>query len=146
MKQLKNGTFKASNVTFNPITMEAHSYAWWQFVRVIEGKIVFNNYKYSNTTARHQWKVRRIMNDLGIVVDFEANTCDSLRTYESFAKVVRNSKFITNEQVKEAASKVLLKRTIRRHKALNDQGLYTENQWNLLRQGRSPSTISQLLI
>lgn len=68
----RSGFFKASNVIFRPQTCEAFSYGWWRFVAKIEGKVVFNNYRYSNTTARHQWKVRRLLDQLGITIDIEA--------------------------------------------------------------------------
>lgn len=61
--------YKASQVTFNPETLDAHSYVWWRFVALIDGKVIFNNYRYSNTTSRHQFKVRRLMDQLGIKVD-----------------------------------------------------------------------------
>jgi hypothetical protein len=66
-KRLK--IYKASNVTFNPQTMEAHSYVWWKFVALVDGKVVFNNYRYSPSTGQHQSKIRRVMDELGIKVD-----------------------------------------------------------------------------
>lgn len=74
----KTGTYKASNVEFNPDTMIATSYDWWQFVRMINGKIVFNNYSYSNTTCRHQSKVRGLLRELNINIDLEVTTNLSL--------------------------------------------------------------------
>lgn len=62
--------YKASNVTFNPETLEAWSYNWWQFVKLINGMVVFNNYNYSNSTCKHQSKVRGVLNDLGINIDY----------------------------------------------------------------------------
>lgn len=72
MKRI-NGTtiYKASNVTFNSETCEAHSYVWWRFVARVEGKVVFDNYPYSPTTVRHQHKVRRLMSELGVKIDIE---------------------------------------------------------------------------
>lgn len=61
--------YKASNVTFNSETMDAFSYDWWRFVAKIDGKVVFNNYRYSVTTAGHQRKVERLLQNLGIKVD-----------------------------------------------------------------------------
>ncbi len=63
------GLYKASNVTFNLKTMSAYSYGWWKFVSVIDGKIVFNDYNYSNMTCKHQWKVRSLLQSLGVKVD-----------------------------------------------------------------------------
>jgi hypothetical protein len=71
MKQLKSGIYKASNVTFDPSTLSAYSYKWWRFVAIIDGLVVFNNYKYSPTTGRHQYKVRSLLNELGIKIDIE---------------------------------------------------------------------------
>jgi len=59
------------NVTFNPTTMEAHSYRWWRFVAKIEGLVVFNPHRYSVTTSKHQQKVRSLMDSLGIGIDLE---------------------------------------------------------------------------
>lgn len=77
MKQV-HGIYKASNVFFDPNTMEARSYGWWVFVKRIKGRVVFNVHRYSNTTARHQWKVRMLMKDLGINIDLHVNTPKSL--------------------------------------------------------------------
>lgn len=68
-KRDKHGVFKASNVWFNPATMEATSFAWWYFVKRIGGKVVFNDYSYSSYTTRHQRKVQSAMKSLGIKVD-----------------------------------------------------------------------------
>jgi hypothetical protein len=70
MKYLKRaGIYKASNVTFDPKSVSAYSYGWWRFVDVVNGKVVFNNYSYSNSTCKHQHKVRSLMNELGIKID-----------------------------------------------------------------------------
>lgn len=70
MKYMKrSGIYKASNVTFNPKTIEAYSYVWWKFVGVVEGKVVFNNYRYSKSTSKHQSKVRQLLQELGIKID-----------------------------------------------------------------------------
>lgn len=72
MKLMKRANlYKASNVTFNPETFEAFSYVWWKFVAKVEGKVVFNNYRYSPTTGKHQYKVRRLLEQLGIKIDIE---------------------------------------------------------------------------
>lgn len=57
------------SLTFNPVTMEAHSYRWWKFFAVINGKKVFNNYTYSVTTTSHQSRVRSLLSQLGIEID-----------------------------------------------------------------------------
>jgi len=83
----RSNIYKASNVSFNPSTMEAYSYDWWKFVTVIEGKTVFNNYKYSVTTARHQWNVRRLMETLGISIDLMVRTNMSLSKFSSLEEI-----------------------------------------------------------
>jgi hypothetical protein len=67
------GIYKNStgSLTFDPKTCEAHSYRWWKFVAVVEGKVVFNNYRYSVSTSKHQSKVRSLLNDLNIKIDLE---------------------------------------------------------------------------
>lgn len=61
--------YKASNVIFYPENITAYSYAWWRFVTVIKGKVIFNNYRYSVSTAGHQRKVKQLLDKLGIKVD-----------------------------------------------------------------------------
>ena len=56
------------NCTFNPKTLDAFSYKWWRFVAKVDGKLVFNNYYYSPTTAKHQSKVRGLLSSLGIKI------------------------------------------------------------------------------
>jgi len=65
----RSGIYKASNVTFNPETKEAYSYNWWRFVGIVDGLLVASNYRYSNTTGRHQIKVFALMDELGIKID-----------------------------------------------------------------------------
>lgn len=86
-KRLK--IYKAPNVTFNPETLEAFSYEWWKFVAKIEGKIVFNNYSYSQSTSKHQIKVRRLLDQLGIKIDISMplpNSIDSNNLNELILK------------------------------------------------------------
>lgn len=83
----KLGIYKDSNGknTFNPETCEAHSYGHWQYVRKIKNKVVFNAYKYSVTTGGHQSEMRSQLKMLGIRIDLEVNTSDSLTRFESCA-------------------------------------------------------------
>jgi len=74
MKYMKRANiYQASNynVTFDPNKIEARSYRWWVFVAKVEGKIIFNNYRYSNSTSKHQSKVRSLLNELNIKIDVE---------------------------------------------------------------------------
>jgi hypothetical protein len=61
---------------FNPETKEAHSYDWWCYVKDFDGVMVFNDYSYSNTTAKHQSSMRSLLEDLGYRVgDFWTIEC-----------------------------------------------------------------------
>ena len=75
LKIYKNST---GNVTFDPATITADSYNWWTFVKVIKGKVVFNNYYYSSSTSAHQSLVKDVMKELGIKVDVYVNQSGSL--------------------------------------------------------------------
>lgn len=67
--------YKASNVTFDPGTCQGYSYKWYRLVDKIGGTVVLNSYAYSNTTIRHIYKVRRVLEDLRIqYVEIEAPT------------------------------------------------------------------------
>lgn len=70
MKKLKrSNVYKANNVKFDADAMEATSYDWWLFFKVINGKNVFNNYYYSPSTSKHQSKIRCLLSDLNIKID-----------------------------------------------------------------------------
>lgn len=74
MKLMKRSNiYQASNynVTFDPNNIVARSYQWWVFVAKVDGKIIFNNYRYSVSTSKHQSKVRALLSDLGIKIDIE---------------------------------------------------------------------------
>ncbi len=87
----KSGEFKGSynphrkfyNVTFNPDTTKAYSYNWWIFVKKINGLLVFNDYSYSNTTNRHQSKVKTLLHNLGYHIDLYIEAPDGLQSLSS---------------------------------------------------------------
>lgn len=79
----KSKLWAASNVTFDEANLEAYSYGWWSFLKVINGKIVFNEYGYSNTTRKHQSKVRRALSELGIEIDLYIEAPNGLQDLES---------------------------------------------------------------
>lgn len=87
------GKYEASNVMFDPQSMEATSFRWWYFVKRIGGKVVFNDYSYSSYTTRHQRKVENTMKALGIKVDVVIqapkglqNLPEALAAYQSTIK------------------------------------------------------------
>lgn len=71
--QSRNKIFKDcnSNCTFDPVKLQAYSYKHWRFVDLIKGKVVFNNYRYSQTTTTHQYAINNLLEALGIAIDFE---------------------------------------------------------------------------
>lgn len=79
MKYFKRANiYKASNVTFSAAKREAHSYGWWKFVTIVNGKVIFNDYNYSPSTCKHQSKVRSLMGDLGVKIDLYVSVSRSL--------------------------------------------------------------------
>ena len=83
MKLMKRtGIYKASNVSFDPTKISAYSYAWWKFVGVVEGKVIFNNFRYSPSTGKHQYKVRSLLEELGIKIDMHIPLRRGLQVYE----------------------------------------------------------------
>ena len=54
----KNST--GSNVV-DLVNTQAHSYGWWQYLKVIGDTVVFNNYSYSSTTSRHQRDCQQLL-------------------------------------------------------------------------------------
>jgi hypothetical protein len=64
--------------TFNPETFEAHSYGHWKYVCKIKGKVVFNDYRYSVTTSKHQSEMRSLLVQLGVDKVVYVNQSQSL--------------------------------------------------------------------
>lgn len=94
-------TYKASNVYFNCNTMQAYSYGWWQFVDVIDDNLIFNTYKYSNSTLNHQSKVRRLLNQLGLKVDIEIEAPKGLQAAnwqaDTYAYLMNEQNYLLDE-------------------------------------------------
>lgn len=89
MKLMKREqVYRASNVSFDPKAEKAYSYAWWCFVARIEGKLVFNNYRYSVSTGKHQAKVRRLLNELGIKIDIELPVPKGIQSCGTLAELI----------------------------------------------------------
>jgi len=94
----RTNEYKASNVKFEVETKRAYSYGYWKFTDVINGKLVFNSYSYSNSTARHQAKVRDLFDDLNIEVDLVIDFCREglqditwrYKTINSYRQEIRN--------------------------------------------------------
>jgi hypothetical protein len=52
------GVWRASNVKLDPKSLRSWSYDWWLMSCRIGPYLVFNEYGYSNSTRKHQSKVR----------------------------------------------------------------------------------------
>lgn len=131
MKLMKrSGIYQASNykVTFDPSKIEARSYKWWSFVSKLDGKVVFNNYRYSVTTSKHQGKVRDLMRELGIKIDLFLSVPDGLQTCPDLGDAILKCEehfcdaYLESELKREERN---LKATHRRHAKKLEQ--YLEN-------------------
>jgi hypothetical protein len=63
-KRLKK--YKSSNFEFDLASQNATSYGWWDLMNVQKGKVVFNTYIYSISTAKHIGNLHSIVNALGL--------------------------------------------------------------------------------
>lgn len=58
--------------TFDPETFEAVSYGWWTYVKDFDGVKVFNTFRYSPTTGKHQRHLRGLLQDLEMKMGFRS--------------------------------------------------------------------------
>lgn len=82
----KLNIFKNKSVSFDPNKIEALSYHWWVFVAKIKGKLVFNEYPYTASTSKHQYQVKRLLNQLNIKIDLTIESPEGLQNLESSIK------------------------------------------------------------
>lgn len=107
MKLMKrSNTYQASNVSFCPETISAYSYRWWKFVAKIDGVVVFNNYRYSNSTSKHQWKVRLLMQNLGIKIDISAPFPKGINCHSLEEVILEAEEGLCNEFLNEESKKI----------------------------------------
>ncbi len=96
------------NITFNPNTLDAISYKWWRFVARVEGKVIFNTYRYSVSTSKQQREVRALMQELGIRIDMFLTLPRGIRHDQSLAELIVECEehlcdaFLEEEMKKEA--------------------------------------------
>ena len=107
MRQLKRSPniWYANNVTLNTETMNAFSYEWWRFVARINGLVVFNDYRYSVTTAKHQRKVAGILTQLGIKIDLMLTLPRGIRHDQTLAEMILECEEHLCEKILEAEEK-----------------------------------------
>lgn len=71
------------NLKFDPKDMHATSYDWWSMLKRINGKLVFNSYRYSVSTAKHQSAVRGWLSANKIAVDLYIESPKGLQRLDS---------------------------------------------------------------
>lgn len=97
----RSGLFCGSNVTFDPKECLAVSYGWWIFVQRIRGKVVFNPFSYSNTTVRHQYKVRQLLTSLGVEIDYYISAPRGLQDLDSAISYYENEIASLREEIEK---------------------------------------------
>lgn len=103
LKVYKNST---GSCVFDPHNMIATSYGWWAFLKQIGPFTVFNNYKYSPTTSRHQRQVKLMLDKHGIEVDLWVSTYNHLNlTYAVIGEIKRDIKSIRRTILKKGTKK-----------------------------------------
>lgn len=58
--------FKSQQCTFDPHSMTAWSYNWWQFVGCFKGQVTYNGARYSMQTSKQQGIVTDLLRALGV--------------------------------------------------------------------------------
>lgn len=93
----KSQTWKGSGVEFNPSSFAGTSYDWWHFVALVNGKVIFNAYSYSQTTCKHQGKMRTLLSSLNITIDLVVKTRKSLSNSDALQDSILNDKMEIRE-------------------------------------------------
>ena len=77
--QPKLKRFRASKNNYLDISeMRAYSYNWWCYFTAIDGIGIFNEYRYSMTTAGHQSRMKALLFTLGIDIHYTVRTSNSI--------------------------------------------------------------------
>ena len=143
MKLLKTrNQWVASNVTYDVSTGIATSYGWWVFGRWIDGKYIFNRYHYSKSTAKHQFRVKRLLAELDVRIDYEVYVVESLTENDTIGDLLNRTDELLIEKALERKEKARERREKVGHKKLNSEGFYTAEQWALMK----PKTIGLKLV
>lgn len=73
----------SGNVVLDPVSLESTSYNWWYMLKRINGKLVFNSYRYSATTSEHQSCVQRWLSEKKIKIDLVIESPKGLQNLDS---------------------------------------------------------------
>ncbi len=74
----RSGVWARTNNDWDPASEVATSYGWWQYAARIGGLLVFNSYRYSVSTSKHQSQMRSLLSQLGVRIDIFVETRKSL--------------------------------------------------------------------
>ena len=85
--QPRKNRYSKANCYLDMDTLEARSYAWWAFVKKIQGKLVFNSYQYSVTTSKHQRQLRILLDHLNIKIDMIVNVRTGLQNINTLKEL-----------------------------------------------------------
>jgi hypothetical protein len=110
LKVYKNST---NTNWFNPETLEARSYRHWAYLKMINGQLVFNNYMFSNSTAKHQSKLRQLLRELNISIDYFIESPNGLQDLNSakeyyLNKINNNIKYMKRPRIRQTTKDKLL--------------------------------------
>ena len=114
----KRNRYEASNVYYNSEYKEGRSYNWWKFVSIIEGKTVFNEFRYSMTTQGHQRKVKTLMKNLGHKIDLLVSIPDSLNDISNLEQLR-----VRQEEQKEIERATAEQKRLERNKKAKERRL-----------------------
>lgn len=81
MKYFERGNYYRNSTGTNHFDIslcEARSYGHWRYVKMENNQLVFNRYKYSVTTSKHQREMLSLLDALGIKVDRFVDQRESL--------------------------------------------------------------------
>ena len=132
MKHMKRANiYQASNynVTFNPAKVEAYSYKWWKFVSIIDGLVIFNNYRYSNSTSKHQSKVMSLMQTLNIKIDLELPVPRGLQHHQTLNELmIEAEEYLCDEYLNKMLKQDARNEASRFKRAKSKLESYLENE------------------
>lgn len=80
----------------NQGNLDGRSYKWWSTLKTVKGKIIFNKYRYSNTTSKHQNDLRSALRYLNIPIDHEFECSEGFQV-NSFENTVKNYLYAIGE-------------------------------------------------
>lgn len=81
MKKLKSKNVFQNSTKTNSLDLDkmvATSYQWWTYLKIIDGRLTFNTYRYSVTTSKHQRQTLDLLESMNVKVQVYINQRESL--------------------------------------------------------------------